>query len=159
MLFVYARTITRDATLAEDVVQSAFVRMCRTPVGVIDRVRNVKAMLATWTRREALTLLRVRRRREGREERWRNLRLRQRWATRDWGDDLVGEMRDAVDRLPRRQREVIVLKHVGQMTFDQMALALRINRNTVASRYRCAMRRLREAILGDSEIAGRIHVG
>ena len=48
--------------------------------------------------------------------------------------------------MPRRYREVIVLKHIVGMTFDQLALALSANRSTVASRYRNAVARLRQQL-------------
>jgi DNA-directed RNA polymerase specialized sigma24 family protein len=42
-----------------------------------------------------------------------------------------------------------MLKHAGGLTFDQIALALDINRSTAASRYRAAIERLRAALTDD----------
>ena len=44
----------------------------------------------------------------------------------------------ALDALGEDDREVLILKHAAGLSFDQIALALEQNRNTVASRYRRA---------------------
>jgi len=58
----------------------------------------------------------------------------------------------AVASLPRRDQELIVLKHVAEMTFDQIALALATNRNTIAARYRRAVARLSITLGEPSEV-------
>ena len=42
------------------------------------------------------------------------------------GDELVGAIPGLLERLPRRQREVLVLKHLSGMTFDEVAEVLGI---------------------------------
>ena len=46
------------------------------------------------------------------------------------------------------QRQVVILKFYDQLTFAEIARVARASINTVASRYRYALKRLREA-LGD----------
>ncbi len=48
----------------------------------------------------------------------------------------------AIDRLPARQREVVVLKHYGQLTFQQIADATGAPPSTVKSRLHAALTRL-----------------
>jgi RNA polymerase sigma-70 factor (ECF subfamily) len=48
--------------------------------------------------------------------------------------------------LPEAQREVLVLKVWGGLSFPQIAAALGIPANTAASRYRYALARLRERL-------------
>jgi RNA polymerase sigma-70 factor (ECF subfamily) len=52
----------------------------------------------------------------------------------------------ALGRLPEEQREVLVMKIWGGLSFPQIAEALRISANTVASRYRYALAKLREQL-------------
>lgn len=49
----------------------------------------------------------------------------------------------ALARLPPEQREVVVLKIDGELTFAELAAVLGISPNTAASRYRYAMEKLR----------------
>jgi len=48
--------------------------------------------------------------------------------------------------LPDEQREVIVLRVWGQMTFEEAATALEISPNTAASRYRYGLAKLKERL-------------
>ena len=49
--------------------------------------------------------------------------------------------------LTEDQREVVLLKVDGELTFEQIGLMLGISANTVASRYRYALGRLRTLLL------------
>jgi len=57
-------------------------------------------------------------------------------------------IREAVSGLPEEQREAVVMRIYGGLTFEQMAGALGEPLATVASRYRRAMERLREELRG-----------
>lgn len=63
--------------------------------------------------------------------------------------DYVGEqnLRRALCNLPHDQREVIVLHIWGELTFSQISDLLGVSPNTVASRYRYALGKLRDAML------------
>lgn len=52
----------------------------------------------------------------------------------------------AIRRLPAEQREVIALRLNGELTFEQIGRVLGISPNTAASRYRYAIRKLRDAL-------------
>ena len=52
----------------------------------------------------------------------------------------------ALGRLPVAQREVLVMKIWGGLTFPQIAAALDIPPDTAASRYRYALAKLREEL-------------
>lgn len=60
-------------------------------------------------------------------------------------------LRDAIDDLADDDRELILLKHIAGLTFDQMAASLGENRNTIASRYRAAVNRLNVALSPPAE--------
>ena len=67
-----------------------------------------------------------------------------------------GPLGDRLDRalrgLPPEQREVIALKIDGELTFGQIAQVMGVSPNTVASRYRYALEKLR-TILKDTQAA------
>jgi len=142
----HARAILRDAAAADDAVQSVTCRLLELSGWRVREVRDVPAFLALAVRREALNQLRAARRAGARESR--------RAVPAETSADGPG-VRAAVESLPRRMREVVVLKHVAGLTFDQMALALCTNRSTVASRYRAALESLR-ALIAARE--GVVHV-
>jgi RNA polymerase sigma-70 factor (ECF subfamily) len=52
--------------------------------------------------------------------------------------------------LPAPQREALVLKIWGGLSFPQIAEALGISANTAASRYRYAIARMREALVEET---------
>jgi len=60
-------------------------------------------------------------------------------------------LRQALDDLPETQRETVVMKVYGGLTFDEMARTLGEPLPTVASRYRRALGKLGHAIQGIAE--------
>ena len=133
-LRAYARAILPSAD-ADDAVQDALLRALRCDHATLANVRDVPAWLATLVRRSSLNRVREARRRFVRER-----------ASAGGGGDGASDV-EAVGRavacLPRRLREVVVLRHVCGLTFAQCAVALSVNQNTVASRYREATECLR----------------
>lgn len=117
---------------AEDALQEVFVGLAQ---GRAKRIHNLRAYLFTAARNEARTLLR----RRGRERAW------------EAADDLVqpaepgaaGEIQNLLLRLPVEQREVIAMKIYEEMTFAEIAKTVKASPNTVASRYRYGIERLR----------------
>lgn len=144
-LRAHARAIVRDAGAADDVVQTVLCRLLELPRSRVVAIDDVAAFLAAATRREALNALRSSRRETAR---------RGAVGGRGEGSTAAGhggvELDPAVDRalesLPRRLQEVVVLKHISDLTFDQIAIALATNRNTIASRYRSALQALRSVL-------------
>lgn len=146
-LVAYARSVLRDKQAAEDAVQGALVRVIQCRRAQLDAVVDVTSWLVTLTRREAVSQLRAHRRDVAR----RALAIRP-----EAGGERASEreaLAAAVERLPRRQREVLVLKHVAGLTFDQISLALATNRNTAAARYRAGITELRSRV-GKGEAIG-----
>jgi len=144
-LLLCARQWSRSLTDAEDVVQDAFVRFWRNQRHLGG---EPQALLFTSVRRAAIDLARRNSRRSVREERV---------AAEAGGDEPIFETplegddrRQAIEaalrQLPPEQREVLVLKIWGELTFEQIATQLEIPPNTAASRYRYALAALREAL-------------
>lgn len=145
-LLLCARQWTRSAADAEDVVQEAFIRFWRHQRHLPG---EPMALLVTSVRRAAFDLARRDGRRTAREER----------ALDPVGDEQVmsfqtsleGEERraaleDALQRVPPEQREVLVLKIWGELTFEQIGSELGISPHTIASRYRYALAALRQEL-------------
>lgn len=131
-----AAIVGRDE--AEDVVQAVFVNLLRQPRRTLARVADAPAWLASLTRRTAINHLRAACRERARRQR--------RDQPAPAPKPPVDGLQHAVDSLPRRLREVIALKHAAGLTFDQIALALGVNRNTAASRHRAALGVLRRLL-------------
>jgi RNA polymerase sigma-70 factor (ECF subfamily) len=144
-LLLCARQWTRSLADAEDVVQDAFVRFWR-------RQRQLggppQALLITSLRRAATDLARRNARRGAREERaGGGLESTEPiFETPLEGDDRRHAIESALRQLPAEQREVLVLKIWGDLTFEQIAAQLGIPPNTAASRYRYALAALRETL-------------
>src|SRR3954469_13337095 len=145
-LLLCARQWTRSVADAEDVVQEAFVRFWR-------HQRNLPgepmALLVTSVRRAAFDLARRDGRRVAREERSsgdveESPRV---FQTALEGDERRAAIEGALQRIPPEQREVLVLKIWGELTFEQIAAELDASPNTVASRYRYALGALRRELV------------
>jgi len=138
-LLLFALAITGERARAQDAVHHVFLNLMEK--GSLSRAADKKAYLFACVRNAALN--------EG--------KLRNRTAPLDcdsaWFDppdrDYVGEqnLRRALGNLPDDQREVIVLHIWGELTFSQISELLGVSSNTVASRYRYALAKLRDSML------------
>jgi len=124
---------------AEDVVQSVFMTVLQQPRSVVKGVKEPGAWLLVLTRRSALNHLRANRRSAARCKTV--AETPRACAPLAFGE--TESLSRAVGALPRRLREVVILRHIAGLTFDQVAIALGANRNTAAARYREAIRRLK----------------
>jgi RNA polymerase sigma-70 factor (ECF subfamily) len=129
---------------AEDVLQSVFVRMVRQRRHLA-AARRLDAYVFQIARHEASRFLRQRRkqRTEPPPEPWLVAA-----ETDGSGRERVEKLQAALARLPAAQREVVVLKIYRDKTFAEIGGLLELSQNTVASRYRYALEKLR-ALLGD----------
>jgi RNA polymerase sigma-70 factor (ECF subfamily) len=116
--------VTGDVDLARDGADEAFARA----LAAWPRVRAM-ASPGGWTYRVALNVIRRRGRRRALER-----RLLVRSAPRPRPVPApAGEAWLLVNGLPLRQRQVVVLRHVGDLPETQIAAVLGISRSTVSS--------------------------
>jgi RNA polymerase sigma-70 factor (ECF subfamily) len=137
-LYACARAILRDDSLANDAVQNAFLRLLSTPKRTVRSINHPRAWMLTVTRNEALQLRRT------------HQRIASRERSASVPLDIDGHERptkrslsELIDSLPDDAREIITLRHACSLTFDQAAIVLGINRNTLAARYKRALDQLR----------------
>lgn len=144
-LLRYASTVTRHRQDAEDALQSAMVRLALAPLRLAE-AWHPWAYLLRMVRNEALQ---IGRRRKG----WSLFSGEESTGEASLSDtsadeaiversELQESVRQALTRLPPDQSEVLVLKMWEQMTFEEIADVLDQSPNTVASRYRYAIRKL-----------------
>src|SRR5436305_6736672 len=140
-LVVFGRQWVRSAPDAEDVVQEAFVRFWRRNL----RIKN-RALLYAAVRSAALDLIRRDSRRARREVEVFGDTERTVQPQFEQMDDSQRELVAALDRLPRDQREVLVMKIWNELTFAEIGEALAISHNTAASRYRYGLENLKRTL-------------
>ena len=144
-LFAYLLAVLCSRHDAEDVLQTVFVRIVQKRHRLA-KARNLDGYVFQIARNEASSFI-------GRRKRERKVEsLDESWLIVSEGhqelNDLAEELQAALSRLPEQQREVIVMKIYRQKTFLEISRLLGLSHNTVASRYRYGMEKLR-ILLGD----------
>ena len=139
-VYRFAWSITRDESLAQDVVQELFLKLARD-LAPLTNAQSERAMLFTLTRNLALDVLR----RRGREEKALDALQQQtpRWfqpADIESGEQLT----HALAALPEEQRSVVHLHVWEDLSFREIAELLGAPLQTIASRYRYALDKLRQ---------------
>ena len=139
-LLAYLQAILCSLHDAEDVLQTVFVRIVRKRHQLAE-ARCLDAYIFRIARNEALRLI-------GR----RKIDSTAKTAGDPWliksesnrqSQDLTERLQTALARLPQPQREVIVMKTYRHKTFLEITQLLGLSQNTVASRYRYGMEKLR----------------
>jgi len=147
LLLKLANALSNDKDLAEDVVQDVFLSFAQSA----KRLRvsgNLRAYLATSVAN------RVRNRiRDDRSKQYVSLdsadtiasggRTPQQWVT--YSEDMR-KVNEALEKLQYEQREVVLLHVYGGMKFKAISELQKVSINTVQSRYRYAVEKLRAVL-------------
>jgi RNA polymerase sigma factor (sigma-70 family) len=144
-LVLFASAMTGDRTRAQDSVHEVFLRLIEK--GSMGKAFDGKAFLFSCVRNAVLNETKFRRRDIPFE-------ADSHWfypPERDYAAE--ARLRVALQTLPADQREVIVLHLWGGLTFAEISEILGINANTVGSRYRYALTKLRRSILEEESCA------
>ena len=140
-LFRYAVSILGSTEDAEDAVQEVFARIARQHKR-LRKVKNTKAYLFAATRNSAYTMLRSRHRKDKLHQ-----AMGEQFAAEPARQQSQSEpLRRAFAELPPGQREVLALKVFDAMTFKEIAQLVGASINTVTSRYRYGIAKLRQAL-------------
>lgn len=158
-LYNFALRQVHTPSVAEDIVQDVFVR-------VVQNVQSFKeeSRFSTWAYTIARNLCidhlrkRVHRRHASLDaasegEDGEGTPLGERVAGSGAGADRVaigkqlqGHIRAAVEALPEDQREVFLMRQIGELPFKDIAEIVGVSENTVKSRMRYALERLQGAL-------------
>ncbi len=139
----FAWSVTRDESLAQEVVQELFLKLARDATA-ISYAQSERAIIFTLTRNLALDALR---RRSSRED------VLQRFADETPGwflpaadaetEETRAQITSALAALPEEQRSVIHLHVWEELGFREIGELLGLPTQTVASRYRYGLEKLR----------------
>lgn len=133
-LIQLAHTIVRNLHGAEDVVQQVFVESLSAPASELNRLQSVEGWFIWKTRKRAIDVLRSDRRRLQRERR----------SIANRSVDTSGTLAPGFRQRPAAEREMLVLRHVFEMSFEQIARSLKISTSTALQRYQRAIDNARE---------------
>ncbi|GGK72376.1 RNA polymerase sigma factor SigK [Sphaerisporangium melleum] len=142
-----AMRVTRDRSVAEDIVQEVFVTFWERPLAFDPDRGSLRGWLATIAHRRAVDHVRT-------EERHRVAAIGPRLTEpepsplEDWvlAADEAARVRLAVSRLPGEMREAIELAYYRGRTYRQAAVELGLPEGTVKSRIRLGLRRLADEL-------------
>jgi RNA polymerase sigma-70 factor (ECF subfamily) len=150
LVFGVARKVLGDQTLAEDVTQEVFAFVWEHPERFDPSRGTLRSWLGLLSHHRSVDRVRAevrRTRSEGQVE------ASEPFAGADEvvDDELAGvwvaaKVRDAIDQLPREQRDALVLAYFGGRTYRQVAVELAIPEGTAKSRLRLALAKLEELL-------------
>lgn len=149
-LLAFLVGMTGDRNTAEELLQRVFVGLARRAPHLPEDT-NVRAHLFASARNSVASYRRTRMRRARFEEgsevfaRWRAGADSDGLSTLE-REDLRGQLNRALAGLPGPQREAVLLRTHGEMTFQEIAEATGVPLGTVATRYRIGIRKLQEAM-------------
>ena len=142
----FARSLTRSEADAFDLLQETFVKVARDPA-LLGGVRDERGFLLRLVRNAAIDLFRRRGVREAVNEAWGESPAARFVPTPDPDEAAFREaLKDGLGELPAEQREVVHLKLWEGRTFEAIAELLGLSLNTVASRYRYGLDKLRRRL-------------
>ena len=148
-LLLYATAILSDRNQAEDVLQVVFSRILT--LEALPSTSSEAAYLFRAVRNEALNLLRA----KGRAERMYHRLLEMIKGLIVEGpsplEDRSIEIQNALFEIPREQREAVVLKIWGDLSFQEAASMLGVSEKTIEHRYYRGLAALKDEMDGRYE--------
>lgn len=141
-LVLFARQYVHSEMDAEGVVQDAFIKLWKRGVSPD---YPIKQQLYLQTKCAALDFLRSEKRRKIREETYatENTQECHLFEAPVEKQESRAELERAITQLSDEQREVLVMKVWGELTFKEISEVLEISQGTAASRYRLAIENLK----------------
>jgi RNA polymerase sigma-70 factor (ECF subfamily) len=158
-VYAIAYSITKNREIALDVVQDAFTKVFRH----LGRFKGDSSFY-TWLYRITMNLcIDITRKRaksqtaeynDGQREIKDNEVLMDNPGESYRRKELLGHLKSAIDQLPQYHRQVIIMREIGGMSYEEIAQATKVSKGTVMSRLFHARRKVREKMeryLKDSE--------
>ena len=145
-LFLYAQQQTGSYADAQDVYQESLIKVIRVAQSNGDTYIPPVGKFYIAIKHGAIDLYRSRTVREIRERKA-NQEPAETWFVEDIEDREKYEYLQSIIRsLPEDQQEVLLLKIWGSLTFKTIAEILGVSANTVASRYRYALDKVKTSL-------------
>ncbi len=147
-LYRFALNIVRDEELAKDVVQECLIKVWEKR-SEVDLIQNLEAWCMQITRNKALDKLRSKHVKktdlfevefDTRKERDTPFVVTER-------EDLMSRIKDLIEALPSRQREVMQLRDIEGLSYKEVAENLDIDINLVKTNLFRARRKLKESLM------------
>ena len=145
LLFKVAIALLRDTHAAEDVVQDIFVKFAEN-IGHFQLTGSLKAYLSVCVANRAKNILRLEKKNCNLDEENPEPSSNPRPEQQIICNEELRLLSEAMEQLPFQQRQIIALRHYSRMRFTMIAQSLEISSNTVKSRYRYGMNKLRQRL-------------
>ncbi|MBN2455483.1 MAG: sigma-70 family RNA polymerase sigma factor [Sedimentisphaerales bacterium] len=154
-LLKLAAAVLNESSLAEDVVHDVFVRFAQST----DKLKlrgNLKSYLATCVVNRVRNIQKAMQLRESTSLSEAEMIVSKSERPEQWiiHSEQSNRLNNAMLKLPYKQREVIAMHYYGSMKFRAIAKSQDVSINTVLSRYRYGLDRLR--LLLDSEVENEV---
>lgn len=153
-VYTYIFLLVKDPVIAEDIFQDTFVKIVNSLVG--GRYKD-DGKFVSWTIRIAHNLTidhfrKIKKSNEIQGDSFESFVLNsKKYAADNVEDEIIKEqirndIRSLVDELPAEQKEVILLRHYGSLSFKEIAEQTGVSINTSLGRMRYALINLRKMI-------------
>ena len=153
-LYRYAVMILFDPAAAEDVLQQVFLKILQRGNGLM-KIDALETYLRRAVRNECYRIWQHRKRHQRRLAS--AVDILESVPGRDWDEQEKQALQQALGELSPEQREVIQLKVYENNTFERIAALLEVPLQTVASRYRYAVEKLRKLLVCTLDCEDRDH--
>ncbi len=153
-VYTYILILVKDSVLAEDIFQDTFIKIVHSLS--TGRYKDNGKFLS-WTIRIAHNLTidhfrKIKQNSEVKGESYENFILNSKKYSSDNVEDIIikeqirQDVRALIDELPLEQKEVILLRHYGGLSFKEIAEQTDVSINTALGRMRYALINLRKLI-------------
>jgi RNA polymerase sigma factor (sigma-70 family) len=142
VVYASAKRQVADAQLSEDVTQAVFVLLARNARKI--RGKTLGGWLMKATRFAAIDVLRARQRRATHEAEVAKMAGDMTSTSNDEIRQLLPHLDEAIARLPEKDRDVITLRYLREMSMHDVAQSLDISEPAAQKRSRRAFERLRD---------------
>ena len=147
-LFGYLVNFLGNRQDAEDTMQQLFILIARNKHKLLT-ASNMKAYLFTMARNSAVTL--IRKNNKGKDKEPISIEQELDASQNKILKERQESVRAAMYELPEDQREIVYLKIYNKQTFDSIAKHLNLSINTVSSRYRYGLQKLKSILLQEND--------
>lgn len=152
-LLKIASGLSNDTAAADDIVHDCFVSLAQSP----EKLRlngNLKSYLATCVANRVRNANLARQRREtpglnDADSAAADSERPEKWII---AGERLRQLNDALARIPYEQREVVILRLQAEMKFRAIAKSQNVSINTVQSRYRYGLDKLRSILDTEAEL-------